>query len=108
MQVGVCRRGGQRQPRLGQLPQPTVQLSVAWRPRDENTEADALTNGVFAGFREDLRVHLCWADLRFIVLPRLVKSAGQLFDRMAAERREQRQPKAARVRRVPLREREPW
>ena len=33
-----------------QLRRRNLLLSVAWRPRDENVEADALTNEVFTGF----------------------------------------------------------
>ena len=50
-------------------------LSVAWRPRDENEEADALTNECFGAFRPELRTHVSWADLRFMVLPRLADTA---------------------------------
>ena len=35
-------------------------FSIAWRPRDENEEADALTNEVFTGFDPGLRVPLQW------------------------------------------------
>jgi hypothetical protein len=88
-------------------------LSVAWRPRDENEEADALTNECFAGFDPALRVPALWGDLKFLVLPRLAGAAEGHFQALqaarAAARKAPRQPAApALAKRVRLREREPW
>ena len=38
-------------------------LKLTWRPRDTNTEADALTNGDFRSFDPSLRVALSWGDI---------------------------------------------
>eukprot|EP00971_Amphidinium_carterae_P268518 5327105-Amphidinium_carterae.1 len=35
-----------------------LDLNLHWVPRDQNTEADALTNGVFYGFDLDKRIHI--------------------------------------------------
>ena len=54
-------------------------FSIAWRPRDENEEADALTNEVFTGFDPGLRVPLQWDKLEFLVLPHLTELAEAHF-----------------------------
>lgn len=40
-----------------------LQLNLVWRPRDENAEADALTNGVFDGFDADDRIAVAYHEL---------------------------------------------
>ena len=54
-------------------------FSIAWRPRDENEEADALTNEVFTNFDPSLRVPLQWNKLEFLVLPHLTEMAEAHF-----------------------------
>ena len=86
-------------------------LSVAWRPRDENEEADALTNGIFTAFTPALRVNVKWADLPFKVLPKLAASAEALFKERQSAKAAAKEP--ARTagggkRRKPLREKDPW
>ena len=87
-------------------------LSVTWRPRDENEEADALTNECFGAFSPALRIHVKWADLRFLVLPRLAEAAVQHFsvlsDLKAAAKQRPPPGREAGGRRVKLRVREPW
>ena len=94
-----------------QLRRRNLLLSVTWRPRDENEEADALTNENFGGFNEALRINFEWKDLEFLVLPRLTQAAEALFEEMRAERRASRQASAARLAkpaRKRLRDRDPW
>ena len=94
-----------------QLRRRNLLLSVAWRPRDENEEADALTNEVFAAFDAKLRIPVRWQDLEFAVLPSLTESAEAHFHVLQKARAAARKgpripsPPAWRVR---LREREPW
>ena len=94
-----------------QLRSRNLLLSVAWRPRDENEEADALTNERFEGFDQDKRVSVKWADLRLLVLPKLVKAAEELFTQLREARQKDRPkapgPAAGRARKR-LRERDPW
>ena len=56
-------------------------FSIAWRPRDENEEADALTNEVFTNFDPGLRVPLQWDKLEFLVLPHLTEVPEAHFKR---------------------------
>ena len=87
-------------------------LSVAWRPRDENEEADALTNERFGAFSLDRRVHVKWSDLRFSVLPRLTDQAVRHFEELqklkAAARRRPHSAQATRAKRGRLMETDPW
>ena len=48
-------------------------MGLRWRPREENVEADQLTNEDFTGF-ESLRIDACWDDLQFKVLEDLVQT----------------------------------
>ena len=54
-------------------------LRLRWRPRDENEEADDLTNEVFGSFSESLRVPLTLQDLDLKILSLLVE-AREAFD----------------------------
>ena len=87
-------------------------LSVAWRPRDENEEADALTNERFGAFSLDRRVHVKWSDLRFSVFPRLADQAVRHFEELqklkAAARRRPHSAQATRAKRGRLMETDPW
>ena len=56
-----------------------LSLGLQWRPREENTEADQLTNEEFSGFREDQRVVLTWSSLELSVLMELVRTRTE-FD----------------------------
>ena len=46
-------------------------LDVAWRPREENEEADALTNWQYGAFDVAKRIPVVWEQLPLEVLPRL-------------------------------------
>ena len=56
-----------------------VQLN--WRPRDENTFADDLTNGKFDDFKPDLRVACKWEELHFDLIETLWKERLAYLDR---------------------------
>ena len=61
-------------------------LNIVWRRRDRNQEADALTNEVFDGFSEHLRVDTSgWQD-RLLCLPAMAAA----FPDFAAAAQEQR------------------
>ena len=51
-----------------------LSLGLRWRPRDENTEADQLTNEVFTGFDDALRVGVTWSEIDLEVLDCLVRT----------------------------------
>ena len=51
-----------------------LSLALRWRPREENTEADDLTNEKFGDFLSSHRVQFEFADLQLDVLQALVKT----------------------------------
>ena len=97
-----------------QLEERGLLLHVVWRPRDENQEADALTNETFGAFDESRRVEVEWSKLPFRVLPRLLAAAEALQSELM-ERKKRRPPgmgeagpSKGTARKERLREREPW
>ena len=89
-------------------------FSIAWRPRDENEEADALTNEVFTGFDSGLRVLLQWDKLEFLVLPHLTEVAEAHFKALQELKTDARraclgeQDASLQQKRRRLRETDPW
>jgi hypothetical protein len=82
-------------------------------PRDENEEADALTNGDYHAFSPARRIQFAWADLPLQVLPRLVQAAQTLFIQARALKNAQQGPPtivqpAKRHRHAKLRDTDPW
>jgi len=61
------------------LSQASLSLSLRWRPREENTFADGLTNGDFSQFDPALRVQFSFADIPQDIIWLLWKSKGD-FD----------------------------
>ena len=58
-----------------------VCVDLRWRPRGENTLADALTNEDFTGFDLSNRLVCEWADFRFHLLTRLWEEREGFLDR---------------------------
>ena len=56
-----------------------LSLSLRWRPREENVEADSLTNEVFEGFDEGSRVLIKFSDLELSLVNELWATKQQ-FD----------------------------
>eukprot|EP00439_Symbiodinium_sp_Y106_P062897 s1641_g9.t1 len=62
----------------------SLKLNLGWRPRDENQEADALTNEIFDLFSGERRILLHYADLPLSFLHSLYEarlSQGALVKR---------------------------
>ena len=55
-----------------------VDLDLQWIPRDQNVEADALTNEEFGDFNADLRLPVEIEELKFLVLHQLIKFAEEI------------------------------
>ena len=58
-----------------------LRVGLKWRPRDENTIADDLTNGRFEQVAADKRIDVKWADLNFSLLEKLWESRDEFLDR---------------------------
>ena len=69
-----------------QMRKHNLELDLGWVPRGQNVEADALTNGEFEGFDENLRIKKNFEDIQFIVLDKLMKIAGELDEEMKLAR----------------------
>ena len=53
-----------------------VRCLLNWRPRDSNQEADRVTKNDFSDFCPGLRVSVSWDEIRFSVLPSLLRFAN--------------------------------
>ena len=54
-------------------------LNLTWRNRDDNTEADALTNGDYSLFNHDLRIPIVASEIKWHILTDLDKEARALY-----------------------------
>ena len=87
-------------------------LSVGWTPRDQNEEADALTNGDYAQFGAANRVSVTIEDVKWLVLPKLMAVASDIFSEVqrrkaSRDRGPEKAPPAKRAK-GGLRQRDPW
>jgi hypothetical protein len=60
-----------------------VLIHLAWRPRDENALADALTNGDFSGVTSSKRISCNWDEFDFNLLWKLWDERDAYLDREA-------------------------
>ena len=67
-----------------QMDKADIALALDWAPRDQNAEADALTNGDFHDFSSDKRIVFEFGDLHFIVLNKLMATMAELSAEVAA------------------------
>lgn len=54
-------------------------LSLFWAPREQNIEADALTNEHFHGFDPKLRVRLCMRSVNWLLLHQMLEAGASLY-----------------------------
>ena len=69
-----------------QLKKRSLKLDLQWVPRDQNEEADALTNGDFSSFDPGRRINLKVADLKFEVLEDYMGAAAALYQEVLRRR----------------------
>ena len=76
-----------------------MSLALDWVPRDENQEADDLSNMKVDGFSPERQVHVKGQDLVWRVLPELMAASQTLYEQMMAERNSEKRrgPAAAAV-----------
>ena len=95
-----------------QLRERSMGLTLNWIPREQNEEADALTNGNFAAFHPSRRVEVNLAAIQWKILPQMLAAAEQIFQKARASSvaLAARSAQRARVsaRRRPLRVTDPW
>ena len=87
-------------------------LSVGWTPRDQNEEADALTNGDYTQFGAANRVRVTIEDVEWLLLPKLMAVASDIYTgvqkRKASRDRSPKRAPPAKKAKGGLRQRDPW
>eukprot|EP00435_Cladocopium_sp_Y103_P027686 s1708_g6.t2 len=63
-----------------QLEMAQVEMDLGWIPRNQNEEADALTNLRFEDFNSSNRIDIKFEDFKFVLLDKLMAKAGELDD----------------------------
>ena len=98
-----------------QLRKLNVEMDLGWIPRNENEEADSLTNAEFGEFDARKRITATFDELDFIVLKELVEEAGKLDEdiNLAKSSKEAKELKLKRGRspkakRGEIRWKDPW
>ena len=87
-------------------------LRARWVPRDQNEEADALTNSDFRHFSPEKRVPVDLATMPFGVLHGLLEKGEEYLTEVAAARAmrssTRSEPAKKRLKGETLREKQPW
>ncbi len=55
-------------------------LNLGWTLRDQNEEADALTNGDYSMFKPTNRVKVVIEEVSWLTLPRMMQVATDIFE----------------------------
>jgi hypothetical protein len=69
-----------------QLKRRQTERSLLWVPRDQNEEADELTNEEFGRFQQDLRVDIIFEKVEWIVLDKMMVAAEAIYGVVKAAR----------------------
>ena len=92
-----------------QLRARSMALRLGWAPRDQNEEADALTNLEFSSFAPGRRVDIDLGRMEWLILPEMMAAAEGIYETAKAARSS---PAVAVDRpagkKRKLRERDPW
>ena len=95
-----------------QLERRGLELQLGWAPRDQNSEADALTKGDFHDFDASRRIHIDPRSLQFEVMDELLRTGEDLYEQIKevklAPRRRAPELQAQPPRKRRLKERDPW
>ena len=66
------------------LSKKSLRLHLKWRPREENTHADDLTNERFHNFDTDLRIPILWREVDTTLLDSLLLHADSYCEELAS------------------------
>ena len=95
-----------------QLRSRSMVLNLGWTPRDQNEEADALTNGDYTAFCPTKRVRFVVEEAPWLVLPRMMEVATSLYEDVQRHKAVRvgavLQPPVAKKAKLSLRQRDPW
>ncbi len=98
-----------------QLERLGLELDLAWAPRNQNVEADALTNAEFQDFDPSKRIQKELEDVKFVLLQELMEEAAEMNEELkmaksskeAKDDRPQREEKSKK-RKGQARWQDPW
>jgi hypothetical protein len=62
-------------------------LDLHWVPREQNVEADELSNGIFRQFSADKQIAVDIAGLNFLILPALMVEAESFYGELLSKKR---------------------
>ena len=65
-------------------------LDLAWVPRDQNAEADAITNGDVEAFRPENEVHVDIEQMRFNVLTEMLELGDGFYEALEKDKAERK------------------
>ena len=71
-------------------------MELTWRNRNDNVEADALTNQDYTGFDERLRISCDFKNIKWLVLPEIMGLSVDLYREVQEQRL---QAKSSKIRR---------
>ena len=94
-----------------QLEHKDVLFEAAWVPREQNEEADPITNSDVSWLHPELRLGTDMKKLPFLVLPELLAQGEDFYKGGVAVNtasQAQAEPGAKKDTRTPLRVRDPW
>ncbi len=69
-----------------QLERLGLELDLAWAPRNQNVEADALTNSEYQGFDPGKRILKELEDIKFVLLHELMEEAAEMNEELKMAR----------------------
>ena len=69
-----------------QLERLGLELDLAWAPRNQNVEADALTNAKFQDFDPNKRIQKELEDVKFVLLQELMEEAAEMNEELKLAR----------------------
>lgn len=78
-----------------QLRDRAAELNLEWVPRDQNEEADALTNEEFGAFDPGRRIDVKVEDLQWKILPEMLRVSEEVYKDLKAQREVRKASSAA-------------
>jgi len=92
-----------------QLREKNLNLGLSWTPRDQNEEADDLTNEKFGRFSPSLRIKVNLETISWKILPEMLAVSEDLYKRAQEEKSKPTEGEGRRKKKEKtLKEKQPW
>ena len=94
-----------------QLRERDISLHLHWAPREQNEEADALTNGDSVAFSPERRIEVDLSKVEFLILPELARVSEEIYQSITGKKQHPGSgvdSSSTTRKRVKLRARDPW